>query len=187
MRERRGKTQKRRSAAALSRQAARAPCGRLRHLQALHLIVPPLVGHTLRRARSLVRLAGLVHRSRAGRERSPSDGKYPSDAPAPSAPKPPLDLCCPITKELFVDPVNAADGEVYERAAIERHIRDKQKMLRDAQQELEDTNGESERAQRALANGITSPMGHGIFEHTGLVPARMAKRLADEWREENGK
>ena len=34
----------------------------------------------------------------------------------------PSDLCCPITRELFVDPVSAADGETYERAAIEAWI-----------------------------------------------------------------
>ena len=97
-------------------------------------------------------------------------------------PKPPAHLCCPIILELFTDPVTASDGETYERSAIERHIRDKQKMLRDAQQELEDTNGESERAQRVLANGMKSPMGHGVLENTALVPARIVKRLADEWR-----
>ena len=98
-------------------------------------------------------------------------------------PKPPAHLCCPIILELFTDPVTASDGETYERSAIERHIRDKQKMLRDAQQELEDTNGESERAQRVLANGMKSPMGHGVLENTALVPARIVKRLADDWRE----
>lgn len=28
------------------------------------------------------------------------------------------DLCCPITTELFVDPVHTCDGHTYERAAI---------------------------------------------------------------------
>ncbi|KAL3913444.1 MAG: hypothetical protein SGARI_000655 [Bacillariaceae sp.] len=32
------------------------------------------------------------------------------------------DLVCPITLELPVDPVTAADGRIYERAAIERHL-----------------------------------------------------------------
>ena len=77
------------------------------------------------------------------------------------------------------------DGETYERAAIERHIAEKLTMLEAAQQELEETNGESERAQRVLAHGITSPMGHGTLESTALAPARMAKRMADDWRKAN--
>ena len=77
------------------------------------------------------------------------------------------------------------DGETYERAAIERHITEKQTMLEAAQQELEETNGESERAQRVLAHGITSPMGHGTLASTGLVPVLALRRLADDWRAEN--
>ena len=34
----------------------------------------------------------------------------------------PDELCCPITMELFVDPVNASDGYIYERYAIERFL-----------------------------------------------------------------
>ena len=63
-------------------------------------------------------------------------------------------------------------------------------MLEAAQQELEETNGESERAQRVLAHGITSPMGHGTLASTGLVPVMVPvlalRRLADDWRAENG-
>ena len=40
-----------------------------------------------------------------------------------------------------------------------------------AQKELDDTGGESKRAQRTVAEGITSPMGHGTLESTALVPA----------------
>ena len=106
--------------------------------------------------------------------------------PAPSPPKPPPDLCCPITKELFIDPVLCmGDGETYEREAIERHIRDKQAMLDKAQKELDDTGGESKRAQRTVAEGITSPRGHGTLESTALVPARAMKRMAADWRKEN--
>ena len=90
--------------------------------------------------------------------------------PAPPPPKPPLDLCCPITKELFIDPVFCmGDGETYEREAIERHIRDKQATLEKAQREFDDSDGASERARRTVAEGITSPMGHGMLESTALV------------------
>ena len=37
----------------------------------------------------------------------------------------PDELRCPITKELMVDPVIAADGHTYERSAIERVFADK--------------------------------------------------------------
>lgn len=37
-----------------------------------------------------------------------------------SFPEPPTDYICPITQELFEDPVLASDGETYERSAIEQ-------------------------------------------------------------------
>ena len=108
-----------------------------------------------------------------------------TDSPAPP-PKPPPDLCCPITKELFIDPVLCmGDGETYEREAIERHIRDKQAVLDKAQKELDDTGGESKRAQQTMAEGVTSPMGHGTLERLELVPARAMKRMAEDWRKDN--
>jgi hypothetical protein len=122
----------------------------------------------------------------AAAEATPSAGEGKTTAASNTAPRPPLHLCCPITLELFIDPVQCVgDGETYERSAIERHIRDRQAILEARQKELEDTNGESERAQGALEHGITSPMGHGTLETTALVPARMAKRMADEWRAGN--
>lgn len=33
--------------------------------------------------------------------------------------RPPYELCCPLTCDLFVDPVVAADGHTYERAMVE--------------------------------------------------------------------
>jgi hypothetical protein len=78
------------------------------------------------------------------------------------------------------------DGETYERSAIEEHIRAKQVMLAAAQAELDETNGESNEAQRALENGITSPMGHGLLESLVLVPARAMRTVADDWREGTG-
>jgi len=35
-------------------------------------------------------------------------------------PDPPAELCCPITKQLMIDPVTASDGYTYERSEIER-------------------------------------------------------------------
>ena len=46
------------------------------------------------------------------------------DAQRRRAPDPePQDLCCPITFEMFRDPVMLSSGHTYERAAIEEHLR----------------------------------------------------------------
>ena len=101
-------------------------------------------------------------------------------------PKPPSNLCCPITLLLFRDPVLCVgDGETYERSAIEEHIRVKQVMLAAAQEKLDATNGESNEARRAVENGIMSPMGHGTLDNLMLVPARAMMRMVTQWREEN--
>lgn len=46
----------------------------------------------------------------------------PPVEPPREPPAPPAWLVCPITDELFVDPVSTCDGHVYERAAIERWL-----------------------------------------------------------------
>ena len=43
-------------------------------------------------------------------------------ANSPTPPDAPQMLLCPITKELLVDPVVAADGHTYERSAIEKWL-----------------------------------------------------------------
>ena len=82
-------------------------------------------------------------------------------------------------------PVVAADGETYEREAIEEHFRVKQTAIDDAVKEFRETDGESNRAIRVLKTGITSPMGHGCLEITTLTPSRLAKRDAEEWRQQH--
>ena len=94
----------------------------------------------------------------------------------------PTELCCPITHELYTDPVNASDGETYERSAIERWIKGKTEIVEAAKKEIEETKGESERALRSVASGIVSPMGHGTLKSLALTPARAMKRMADDWR-----
>ena len=72
----------------------------------------------------------------------------------PEGPRPPSNLCCPITLHLFRDPVLCVgDGETYVRSAIEEHIRVKQVMLAAAQEKLDATNGESNEARRAVELG----------------------------------
>jgi len=99
--------------------------------------------------------------------------------------RPPPDLCCPILKELFVDPVFASDGETYEREAIERWFAEKLEGLAEARRELEETGGSSLRAARRLEAGVPSPMGHGKLAREALQPARTVKRLAEQWRAAN--
>ena len=100
---------------------------------------------------------------------------------------PPADLCCPITKDIFVDPVMCVgDGETYERSAIEECLRVKQAAMDDALKELQETGGQSNRAIRTLTTGLTSPMGHGKLEATTLIPNHNSKRLVDVWRQQHG-
>mmetsp|Transcript_2660 Transcript_2660/g.6046 ORF Transcript_2660/g.6046 Transcript_2660/m.6046 type:complete len:361 (+) Transcript_2660:75-1157(+) len=83
---------------------------------------------------------------------------------------PPRDLCCPMSLELFTDPVVAADGETYERWWIEKWILEKSPEVRPRQ-----------------GTGVISPMGHGILSHTKLVSNQTVRRLANQWREKNVK
>ena len=99
-------------------------------------------------------------------------------------------LCCPITKCLFVDPVIAADGETYERWAIERYFRGRREAAEVHLNFLKDIDAfpkhppyEEEHAQsmRAVASGFPSPMGHGALPSARLVPNSKVAAKAAEW------
>ncbi|KAG2431713.1 hypothetical protein HXX76_009212 [Chlamydomonas incerta] len=75
---------------------------------------------------------------------------------------PPLFLC-PITQDVMEDPVVAADGFSYERAAIEQWI------------------ASSTAAGRAAPR---SPMTNLAFEHKSLIPNRVLKSQIVAWREQ---
>ena len=62
---------------------------------------------------------------------------------------------CPITYEMMVDPVFAADGHTYERSAIETWLKTRQ----------------------------TSPLSNERLAHKQLVPNRALKALIDRWRD----
>ena len=62
---------------------------------------------------------------------------------------------CPITTEIMVEPVVAADGQSYERTAIERW----------------------------LATKSTSPLTGGELEHSILIPNHNLRRTIREWQE----
>lgn len=62
-------------------------------------------------------------------------------------------LCCPITQELLTEPVVAADGNTYERLAIEAW----------------------------LQQSDTSPLTNEALPHKGLVPNKLVKAIIDEY------
>ena len=78
-----------------------------------------------------------------------------AEAPAPKEEEPPADFICPITTEIMGEPVVAADGQSYERTAIERW----------------------------LATKSTSPLTGGELEHSILIPNHNLRRTIREWQE----
>lgn len=86
----------------------------------------------------------------------------PSAPPRPRSPSPtegvpvPPHLTCPITTELFYDPVLATDGHTYERVALERWLR---------------------------AHN-TSPTTREPISTDQLTPNRVVKKMADDFRVE---
>ena len=77
-----------------------------------------------------------------------------SQAPA-DCPRPPEDLCCPITQELLRDPVLAADGFTYERSAIAAWLA----------------------RQAAAGQPARSPMTGAPLAHAQLTANRLARSL----------
>ncbi|EOD24136.1 Hypothetical protein EMIHUDRAFT_238964 [Emiliania huxleyi CCMP1516] len=85
----------------------------------------------------------------------PGSSSSAAAAPATREEEPPDDFICPITTEVMIDPVMAADGHAYERTAIERW----------------------------LATKSTSPMTGEALEHTFLSPSHMVRRQIREWQQ----
>ena len=104
--------------------------------------------HTLRAA------AGLEDERRGAEEQGSSSSAAAAPAPRDEE-EPPDDFICPITTEVMIDPVMAADGHAYERTAIERW----------------------------LATKSTSPMTGEALEHTFLSPSHMVRRQIREWQQ----
>ncbi|EOD28926.1 hypothetical protein EMIHUDRAFT_114004 [Emiliania huxleyi CCMP1516] len=81
------------------------------------------------------------------------------EAPPEGEEEPPADFICPITTEVMSDPVMAADGQSYERTAIERW----------------------------LATKSTSPLTGGELDHPYLTPnhpyltPNMLRRMIRDW------
>ena len=95
---------------------------------------------------------------------TPLDTKPPSGLVVPpAAPAASLedDLTCPITLDLMVDPVVAADGTTYERAAIEGWIN---------------------KARCGSEKAVLSPTTGVELPHYMLIPNRSVQRLIDAYR-----
>ena len=97
--------------------------------------------------------------------------------------EPPPDLCCPLSLELFSDPVVAGDGETYEREYIERWIEAKQNEIEAAKRDMA-TRGRVSECRQILDAGIRSPLGNGALRDTNLVENRLLRRLARQWQED---
>lgn len=67
--------------------------------------------------------------------------------------EPPKQLICPLTSELFRDPVTASSGHVYERATIEEWLR----------------------------HHDTDPKTNVVLPTKQLMPAFLIRELCDEW------
>jgi hypothetical protein len=65
---------------------------------------------------------------------------------------PPSDIICPLTRQVFVDPVVASDGGTYERAAILNHV----------------------------SRGQRSPLDNSVLENR-FFPNVMIRQRASQW------
>lgn len=95
---------------------------------------------------------------------SVEDGPTPSSEPAGGKGDdiPPQDYLCPITTELMVDPVVAADGHSYEREAISCWFAGRPKRP-------------------------TSPLTGAVLPHTGLTPNYVLRKIILDWQDKHRK
>ena len=84
----------------------------------------------------------------------------------PPRPEPNADHLCPISRELMREPVTASDGHVYERASIERWIKEKTKGNKTVP--------------------VRSPKTGEPLESIKLIPAHMIRSQIIEWLEKYG-
>ena len=82
-------------------------------------------------------------------------GAEPPEEAAAAEDDIPDDLRCPLTLELFEDPVTAQDGHTYERRAIVEWLNKKK----------------------------TSPLTHEPLDATALVPQHVVRKLIESFRE----
>ena len=98
---------------------------------------------------------GQAHGQDDAGARGAADPSGPAASSASAADEPPDEFMCPITQEVMADPVVAADGHTYERAAIERWV----------------------------AKKMTSPRTGGALESATIFPNHSIRRQIREWQE----
>jgi len=97
----------------------------------------------------------------------------------------PTELYCPISHELMTkDPVIAADGLTYERAAIENWFRMKIHDMEEAMKRL-NTNNNLQREKEIVRHGITSPIHNTKVANITLVPNTNIKQMARDFARKN--
>lgn len=93
----------------------------------------------------------------------------------------PAELICPISHVLMVnDPVIAADGYTYERAAIDAWFRKQQKEMLTAKQQISGGN-DSQQARAIIERGVLSPMTHSTIPNLNLTPNLNVRNLARDF------
>jgi hypothetical protein len=91
----------------------------------------------------------------------------------------PDELLCPITYNIFVDPVVAKDGCTYERSSIEEWFHKQQSQVNAAQVELVCT-PHSERAKAVIERGVMAPSGMSLND-LALVPNNNTRIMARQF------
>jgi len=113
---------------------------------------------TLERRERQARALAASAREREEREEREAQERREAEAAEPTEPAeriPPTDFVCPITTDVMLDPVIAADGHAYERTAIERWLTKK----------------------------TTSPLTGEELQNSFLAPNIILRRQIAEWRE----
>jgi hypothetical protein len=92
--------------------------------------------------------------------------------------EPPFELICPISYALMTeDPVIAADGHSYERAAIEMWFQKQQAEIFLAMRELS-MGSHSQQSHAIVQRGVLSPLTHAKMAHLHLIPNHALRTLA---------
>jgi len=93
--------------------------------------------------------------------------------------EPLTELVCPISHVLMTnDPVIAADGHTYERAAIEEWFEKQTTQVIEAKQQMATVGADSQRARGIIERGVLSPMTHSQMLHLNLTPNHAVRTMA---------
>jgi hypothetical protein len=104
--------------------------------------------------------------------------KGPSSEADKERREPPHELICPVSHALMTeDPVIAADGHSYERAAIEMWFQKQQAEILVAMRQLS-MGSHSQHALAIVQRGVLSPLTHAKMAHLHLIPNHALRTMA---------